>query len=181
MIDGIKAALGRDEHVVAERDGRTVQKHAVVVDEEVVARVYVEAVVDADVLFDERIFAQRAEQFAQDAFALLRLGALGLVILVAQFHRADVRRPHFGVGVIVKFAVFQLLKFAFHLFLPQKSGAAIAALRIFLQNDLVFRHLHGNCFRAEGEHWVFLSSRKLLLAIQKQFREDFRELIPIPP
>ena len=69
MIDRIEAALGRDEDIVAEGDGRAVEKDAVIIDKEIVARAQVEAVIDADILLDNGIFAKPAEQFAQDLLA----------------------------------------------------------------------------------------------------------------
>ena len=76
---------------------------AVVIDKEVIARAHIEPVIDADILFDERIFPERAEQLAQNLFAEGKLRALRCVEAVAKLHGADVRLLHFGVAVVVRF------------------------------------------------------------------------------
>ena len=66
---------------------------------------------DADILLDNGIFTKPAEQFAQDLLPPRRFGALGLVVFVAQLHRAYVRRKDLGVGVVVQLPRLHLFQF----------------------------------------------------------------------
>lgn len=77
-----EADVGADEHVVAERDGRAVRDHEIVIGIKVVAHRNVVAVIAPERRGDDRFFPHRAEQLCEDL--CLRLPVVGAETVEAE-------------------------------------------------------------------------------------------------
>ena len=102
VFRGVKAAVRRDHHIVAEGDGRGVENDKVVVGVKALADADIEAVVAVKMRLDPQSLARRAEQPTQQCDALIRRGGRQGVKGVALRLGGVARGAERGIGRVVE-------------------------------------------------------------------------------